>query len=195
MPTGTHAHAHVHTHTHTHTHILCFFFLRFFFKCEPFLKVFIESVTTLLLFYVLDFWPQGMWALSSPIRGWLTHCAMWWWMTLGKVSDATGTAVQGRAGGMCVPASWSAWLQVSHFLHKELFFILPLQCRADPTELEFCFWLKITCFMEQLRSRDVGPDFRMEVGLVRQGKETPLSLIGALDRTISTNSRSLRGNC
>ena len=33
-----------------------------------FLNVFIEFVTILLLFYVLDFWPQGMWNLSSPIR-------------------------------------------------------------------------------------------------------------------------------
>ena len=32
------------------------------------LKVFIEFVTTLLLFYVLVFWPQGMWDLSSPTR-------------------------------------------------------------------------------------------------------------------------------
>ena len=102
VPTGTHAHARVHTPTHTHTP---FFFFKIFFLCEPFFKVFIESITTLLLFYVLDFWPQGMWALSSPIRAWLTHCAMWWQMTLGKVSDAVGTAVQGRAGGVCVPAS------------------------------------------------------------------------------------------
>ena len=28
-------------------------------------KVFIEFVTILLLFYVLVFWPQGMWDLSS----------------------------------------------------------------------------------------------------------------------------------
>ena len=32
------------------------------------LKVFIELVTTLLLFYVLVFWPRGMWDPSSPIR-------------------------------------------------------------------------------------------------------------------------------
>ena len=30
------------------------------------LKVFIEFVTILLLFYVLVFWPRGMWDLSSP---------------------------------------------------------------------------------------------------------------------------------
>ena len=60
-------------HTHPYPHPILFF-LRFL--CEPFFKVFIESITTLLLFYVLDFWPQGMWALSSPIRTWLTHCAM-----------------------------------------------------------------------------------------------------------------------
>ena len=31
-------------------------------------KVFIEFVTILLLFYVLVFWPRGMWDLSSPTR-------------------------------------------------------------------------------------------------------------------------------
>ena len=31
-----------------------------------FLKVFIEFLTILLLFYVLIFWPHGMWDLSSP---------------------------------------------------------------------------------------------------------------------------------
>ena len=31
-------------------------------------KVFIEFVTILLLFYVLVFWSQGMWDLSSPIK-------------------------------------------------------------------------------------------------------------------------------
>ena len=29
-------------------------------------KVFIEFVTVLFLFYVLFFWPRGMWDLSSP---------------------------------------------------------------------------------------------------------------------------------
>ena len=33
-----------------------------------FLKVFIEFVTILLLFYVLVFWPRGLWDLSSPTR-------------------------------------------------------------------------------------------------------------------------------
>ena len=31
-------------------------------------KVFIEFVTLLLLFYVLVFWPRGIWDLSSPTR-------------------------------------------------------------------------------------------------------------------------------
>ena len=31
-------------------------------------KVIIEFVKILLLFYVLVFWPQGMWDLSSPTR-------------------------------------------------------------------------------------------------------------------------------
>ena len=34
-----------------------------------FFKVFIVFVTILLLFYVLVFWPPGMWDLSSPTRG------------------------------------------------------------------------------------------------------------------------------
>ena len=31
-------------------------------------KVFIESVTILILFHVLVFWPWGMWDLSFPTR-------------------------------------------------------------------------------------------------------------------------------
>ena len=47
-----------------------FFFLRFFFFffLWTISKVFIEFVTILLLFYVLVFWPQGMWNLNSPTR-------------------------------------------------------------------------------------------------------------------------------
>ena len=40
------------------------YFLKYFFK------VFIELVTILLLFYLLVFWPRGMWDLSSPTRDW-----------------------------------------------------------------------------------------------------------------------------
>ena len=43
------------------------FFLNIFFNVDPF-KVFIEFVTILLLFYVLAFWPKGMWNLWSPTR-------------------------------------------------------------------------------------------------------------------------------
>ena len=49
------------------------FFFFFFFWCIPFiLKVFIDFVTILLLFYVLFcffFFPQGMWDLCSSTRG------------------------------------------------------------------------------------------------------------------------------
>ena len=45
-----------------------FFFRIFFFLMWTIFKVFIEFVTILLLFYVLVFWPQGMWDLSSPAR-------------------------------------------------------------------------------------------------------------------------------
>ena len=34
----------------------------------PFFKVFIEFVTILFLFYVLDFWLRGMWDLSFLTR-------------------------------------------------------------------------------------------------------------------------------
>ena len=37
---------------------------------DPFLKVFIEFVTIVFLFYVLAFWLWGMWDLSSPTRDW-----------------------------------------------------------------------------------------------------------------------------
>ena len=45
-----------------------FIFLRFFFLMWTNFKVFIEFVTILLLFYVLVFWPRGMWDLSSQTR-------------------------------------------------------------------------------------------------------------------------------
>ena len=45
-----------------------FFLEFFFFLMWTIFKVFIEFVTILLLFYVLVFWPQGMWDLSSPAR-------------------------------------------------------------------------------------------------------------------------------
>ena len=43
----------------------------YFFDVDHF-KIFIEFVTLLLLFYVLSFWPQGMWDLGSPVKVW-TH--------------------------------------------------------------------------------------------------------------------------
>ena len=42
--------------------------LLFFFLVWSIFKVFIEFVAILLLFYVLVFWPQGMWDLSFPTR-------------------------------------------------------------------------------------------------------------------------------
>ena len=40
------------------------------FLCGTNFKVFIEFVTILLLFYVLVFWPWGMWDLRSPKKDW-----------------------------------------------------------------------------------------------------------------------------
>ena len=45
-----------------------FFLKSFFFLMWTIFKVFIELVTILLLFYVLVFWPRGMWDLTSPTR-------------------------------------------------------------------------------------------------------------------------------
>ena len=49
-----------------------FFPFRFFFYvCVwTIFKVFIEFVTILLLFYVLVYWPRGVWHLSSLTRDW-----------------------------------------------------------------------------------------------------------------------------
>ena len=46
-----------------------FVVLRLFFIWTIF-KVCTKFVTTLLLFYILVFWPLGMWDLSSPARDW-----------------------------------------------------------------------------------------------------------------------------
>ena len=51
-------------------------FLKIFFDVGIFFKVFIECVTTLFLFYVLVFWPQGMWDLCSPTRDQILTLAM-----------------------------------------------------------------------------------------------------------------------
>ena len=62
-----------------------FFFLRFFLMWII-LKVFIEFAVILLLFYVLAFWPQGMWNPSSLTRDWTgTACigrqSLKYWIT------------------------------------------------------------------------------------------------------------------
>ena len=41
---------------------------KFLFDLDHLKKVFNEFVTTLLLFYVLVFWPRGMWDLGSLTR-------------------------------------------------------------------------------------------------------------------------------
>ena len=45
------------------------FFLRFL-GCWPFIKVFIEFVTILLLFYILVSWLRGMWVQTPCIESW-----------------------------------------------------------------------------------------------------------------------------
>ena len=52
----------------TQSLLMCLFFFFKIFWMGTIFKVFIEFVTVLLLFYVLVFWPRGMWDLSSLIR-------------------------------------------------------------------------------------------------------------------------------
>ena len=47
---------------------LFYFLFIFNFRSGSLKKTFIEFVTLLLLFYVLVFWPQGMWDLRSLTR-------------------------------------------------------------------------------------------------------------------------------
>ena len=47
--------------------IFFFFFLRFFW-CGPFLTSLLNLLQYCFFFYVLVFWPRGMWDLSSPTR-------------------------------------------------------------------------------------------------------------------------------
>ena len=49
---------------------------KIFFLTWTIFKVFIESVTILLLFYVLVFWPWGMWDLSFLTRNWTWTCCI-----------------------------------------------------------------------------------------------------------------------
>ena len=61
------------------THIIFYlknFFKRFFLMRTMF-KAFVEFVTIVFLFYVLVFWPQGIWELSSPTRD-PTHTPQHW---------------------------------------------------------------------------------------------------------------------
>ena len=64
---------HTHTHIHTHTHFCCGpFYLKILldsFLMWTIFKVFIEFVIILFLFYVLVFWPWGMWDPGSQTRG------------------------------------------------------------------------------------------------------------------------------
>ena len=55
-----------------------FFFSRFFF-IWILLKVFIEFVTILFLFYALEFWPRGMWDISFLIRDQIHISFIWRW--------------------------------------------------------------------------------------------------------------------
>ena len=48
-----------------HTFFKGFFFFNLMWTI---LKVFTEFVIVLLLFYVLVFWPRGVWDLSFPLR-------------------------------------------------------------------------------------------------------------------------------
>ena len=89
------------------------FFLNIFLMWTIF-KVFIEFVTILLLFYVLVFWPRGMWDLSSLTRDQTcTPC-------LGRQSLKQRTTGE-------VPKHFLTWHQPSWFF-QEFIALLCLLC-------------------------------------------------------------------
>ena len=63
------------------------------FLCGPFFKKsLLTSVTILLLFYVLVFWPWGMWDLSSQTRDWTcTLCIRRWSLNHWTTREIPGT--------------------------------------------------------------------------------------------------------
>ena len=76
--------------------VICWCLL-FFYNVDHF-KVFIEFVITWLLFYVLVFWPQGMWEFSCPTRDWTcTPCtgrrSLSHWIAREVPADVFNTAV------------------------------------------------------------------------------------------------------
>ena len=100
--------------------VFCFFF----FWCGPFLMVFVEFVTIRFLFYVLVFWPQGMWDLSSPTRDW-THTSCIGRQTLNHWATRE---VHKREDSWWVGATCKA-LSKYYWRNKCLFFFLSWNAR------------------------------------------------------------------
>ena len=69
-------------------------------------KVFIEFVTILLLFYVLVFWPWGMWDPSSPTRDWTRSPALKEVLTTGAPMCACAQSLSGV--WLCDPTDCSS---------------------------------------------------------------------------------------
>ena len=74
-----------------------FFIKVFFFNVDHLKKYFFEFITILLLFYVLAFWPQGMWNHSSPTRD-RTHTH--WWSLNHIPGEVLTTGLPGKSGHM-----------------------------------------------------------------------------------------------
>ena len=102
----------------------CMGFFFFFFWCGPFLMVFVEFVTIRFLFYVLVFWPQGMWDLSSPTRDW-THTSCIGRQTLNHWATRE---VHKREDSWWVGATCKA-LSKYYWRNKCLFFFLSWNAR------------------------------------------------------------------
>ena len=104
----------------------------FFFDVDYFsiFKVFIEFVTILLLFYVLVFWPQGMWDPSSPTRD-QTHTPC-----TGNFNQLGG---QGSlvSGYSCITTFSCGWSEVAasftrRTMSSPLLWPFLLHCFTDP---------------------------------------------------------------
>ena len=126
--------------TRAYGDIFFFLLLRFFFDVD-FLS-FIGFVTILLLFYVLLFWPRGMWGLSSPTRDW-TH-------TPALVGEVLTSRLPGSPYSTLKILPSDFFCKFSFYINTEVFH----------NQLESCFFFfkKVENFQEGRRKKVLFPE-------------------------------------
>ena len=96
--------------------------------------MFFEFVTILLLFYILVFWPGGMWNFSSPTRDW-THTPC---IGRGSLNHWTTREV--------LPVSYIAWTFAVASNLVSLFILASLSVLHIVTRVTFKNWSQIMPF-------------------------------------------------